>query len=107
MINVMPPGSATQEGALREFCVWRNCSGSVCEQFVQSDHFHGTDLAWNRSGMESIWVLLFRTFAGRIAKPFSSPEVRALLQREPVQVADRVVVASGIHDHLQRMCARG
>ena len=30
-----------------------------------------------------------------------------LLQREPVKVADRVEVASGIHDHLQRMCARG
>jgi hypothetical protein len=30
-----------------------------------------------------------------------------LLQREPVKVADRVEVASSIHDHLQRMCARG
>jgi hypothetical protein len=75
MINVMPPGSATQEGALREFCVWRNCSGSVCEQLFSQTTFmepiwHGTDLAWNRSGMKSIWVLLFPNFAGRIAKPF-------------------------------------
>ena len=58
--------------------------------------------------MESIWVLLFAICSqGASANPFSSPEVRALLQREPVKVADRVVVASGIHDHLQGMCARG
>jgi hypothetical protein len=60
-------------------------------------------LSWNRSGFFSSAICS----QGASANPFSSPEVRALLQREPVKVADRVVVASGIHDHLQRMCARG
>jgi hypothetical protein len=37
--------------------------------------------------------------------PFGSGDF--LLQREPIKVADRVVVASGMHDHLQRMGAPG
>jgi hypothetical protein len=59
--------------------------------------FHGIDL-----------VVLFAICPqGYSANPFFPLEACALLQREPVKVADRIVVASGIHHHLQRMCTRG
>src|SRR3984957_15066626 len=75
----------------------KNESFESASSSCSSDHFHGIDL-----------VVLFRNLlAGIFGKPFFPLEACALLQREPVKVADRIVVASGIHHHLQRMCTRG
>lgn len=58
MTNLMPPGSATQEGALREFA----CEGTAQVPSASSSFSQTTF-------MESVWVLLFRNLlAGRIGK---------------------------------------